>query len=450
MHRIEDSSKIELKNLHDIYNNFPVEHELGGNMRDLRDLYNRTANLEYWIQRVHHDLDGTDKSDVLKLIQHMEDRERAALTITRCITALLLVRRQVGKPFKDVSKDDIRIFLRWMDLEKHYKASTNEKFRQVLKLFYKVVYGEGEFYPEQVKFFPTKVGKEKRASPELDTREYLDEEEVIKLIQSACSLQKKAFVACLYESGARPEEFLRLTNSDFISDTNGVVLILRGKTGERRVRIIAYAKLFLQWLDVHPLEHMPNYSIWISESTNFKNKPLGLRGAEKIIENLMPRILPRKHARLYILRHSRATHLANHLTESQLCEHFGWVQGSRVVRRYIHLTGRDVDRVLISLSNSGNASQTIEEFKIKPVKCTRCKEDIPPGNTFCGKCSLPTNLSKQYLKEVEIEEKNRMLESKIDTLERNMDEKLGKIMELIQRNPKLAWIKPDVLLKHIK
>jgi len=413
----------------------------------MRDLYNRKAKLEYWIHRANSDLHGTDKADVLKFIEYMQDREKAALTIIRNITALISLRKQLNKPFRVATKDDIRGILKWMDEEKHYKASTNEKFRQVLKLFYKVAYGNGESYPEQVKFFPVKVGREKHArSPELDTREYLDEDEVIKLIESAPTLQKKALLACIYESTARPEEILRITNHDFLLDSNGVVLILRGKTGERRVRIIAYAKLFQQWIDVHPLKHLNNYCVWISESTNYKNKPLGLRGAEKAIEVLMRKVLPAKHARLYILRHSRATHLANHFTESQLCQHFGWVQGSRVVRRYIHLTGKDIDRVLISLNNSGNASQSVEEYKIKPTRCTRCNEDVPPGNTFCGKCSLPVNLSEQYMKEIDLEEKNRLLELKIDALENNMNEKLCKLMLMIQQNPNLASIKPEVLI----
>jgi hypothetical protein len=39
----------------------------------------------------------------------------------------------------------------------------------------------------------------------------------------------------MYESGARPEEFLTLSNKDILIDTKGAILILRGKTGERRV-----------------------------------------------------------------------------------------------------------------------------------------------------------------------------------------------------------------------
>jgi len=94
----------------------------------MRDLYNRKARLEYWIQRANTDLSGTDKTDVLKFIESLQDREKAALTIIRNITALISLRKQLGKPFRNSTKDDIRSILKWMDEEKHYKASTNEKF----------------------------------------------------------------------------------------------------------------------------------------------------------------------------------------------------------------------------------------------------------------------------------------------------------------------------------
>jgi integrase/recombinase XerD len=167
----------------------------------------------------------------------MQDKERSILWIVRCITVLIPVRKQLGKPFRESTKDDMRSILKWME-EKGYRASTNEKFRQVLKLFYKVVYGNNEFYPEQIKWFSSKVGKEKVGKEtNMDMAEYLEEEEIQKLIENAPTPQNRAFLACLYESGARPEEFLRLTNLDIRLDSKGAVLLLRGKTGERRVRI---------------------------------------------------------------------------------------------------------------------------------------------------------------------------------------------------------------------
>jgi hypothetical protein len=52
----------------------------------------------------------------------------------------------------------------------------------------------------------------------------------------------------MYKSGARPEEFLQLTNLDTKLDSKGAVFIMRGKKSERRVRIISFVKLLQQWL----------------------------------------------------------------------------------------------------------------------------------------------------------------------------------------------------------
>ena len=236
----------------------------------MRDLYHRQNRLAYWLKRIDTDLEEPDRTDVLNLVEKMQDRERAILWIIRCITALLLIREQLGKPFRNVTKDDIRSILKWMD-QKGYKSSTNEKFRQILKLFYKTVYGNGEYYPEEVKWFSVKVGKEKTGKDtSMDLAEYLEEDEVQRLIESAPTIQKKAFLGVMYESGARPEEFLRLTNTDIRIDSKGAILMLRGKTGERRVRIISFSRLFQEWLEIHLLQDHHHYPIWISESNEFQ------------------------------------------------------------------------------------------------------------------------------------------------------------------------------------
>jgi hypothetical protein len=51
----------------------------------------------------------------------MQDKESSILWIIRCITALLLMRRQLGKSFKDANKEDTRLLLKWMD-DKNYKG----------------------------------------------------------------------------------------------------------------------------------------------------------------------------------------------------------------------------------------------------------------------------------------------------------------------------------------
>ncbi|HSF50413.1 MAG TPA: site-specific integrase [Nitrososphaeraceae archaeon] len=426
---------------------FKIQQEQYGYNKDtMRDLYHRKDRLKYWMNRIHSDLEEPDRSDVLQLVENMQERERAILWIIRCITALLSMRKQLAKPFREVSKSDIKDLLLWMD-EKGYKASTHEKYRQLLKLFYKTIYGNNEYYPDCVKWFSVKVGNEKASKdPTMNMAEYLEEIEIQKLIEAAPTLQKKAFLACMYESGARPEEFLRLSNLDCKIDTHGAILILRGKTGERRVRTISFAKTLQQWLEVHPLKnHQKQFPLWISDATNFKNQPLGLRGAQKIIEEAMSKAnLVNKHSRLYILRHSRASVLATYFTEAQLCTFFGWVQGSQVVKRYIHMSGKDLDNTLISISEGKQAIKQ-DEYLLKTKKCNRCTETISPTQQFCGRCGLSITLIDQYTKEMDIERENRELKQQIQIVKEEMNDKFNKIISMIQKNPLLANIKPDKL-----
>ena len=70
----------------------------------MRDLYNRRKRLADWIKRVNEDVDEPDRTDILKLIEHMQDKERAILWIVRCITALITLRTPLGKPFRKATK----------------------------------------------------------------------------------------------------------------------------------------------------------------------------------------------------------------------------------------------------------------------------------------------------------------------------------------------------------
>ena len=438
-----DNNKIQ--NRGNIYNRSNLLED-----NQMRDLYNRKKKLEYWMAKIYSVLDRDDKKDVLKFVETMQEKDQSILTITRCISIIIQIRKQIDKPLFEVGKDDIKAIFQWMD-NKRYKVETLEKYRAVLKKFYKMVYGNNEYYPDCVKWFSVKVGKDKQSTERrLDIAEYLEEGEISILIENTPTLQKKAFLACLYESGSRPEEYLRLTNLDCRFDTNGAILILRGKTGERRVRIVSFAKLLQQWLEVHPLKLQKQYSLWISQATNYNNQPLGLRGAQKIIEEALSKAKLDKHKRLYLLRHSRATHLCKWFTEAQMCVFFGWTQGTKVVRRYIHLSGKDLDHTLISISEGIQVKKQYEnEYMLRITKCTRCTETLSPSQKFCGRCGLSTTLVEQYTQEMDLERQNRELKQQIEIIKEEMNHKFNQIISMIQQNPILAKIKPEVLTKKI-
>ena len=81
----------------------------------MQDLYNRKKKLNYWTERIHTDLDEHDKRDVLKFLEIMQEKDQSILTITRCISIVIQIRKQIDKPLSEVTKDDIKAIFRWMD-----------------------------------------------------------------------------------------------------------------------------------------------------------------------------------------------------------------------------------------------------------------------------------------------------------------------------------------------
>jgi integrase len=290
----------------------------------------------------------------------------------------------LGKEFSKATKADIKMIIKEID-DRGYSPSTVAKFRQVLKYFYKVVYGNNEYYPKQVAWIKN-ISKDKRMEKSnLSYDDFLTEEEVKLLIDTADTIQKKAFISVAYETGARPEELLNIRLKDILFDRLGAKIIVRGKTGERIVRVVVYVALLKEWLNIHPYKHDKDSYLWLSEATNHRFKPIGLRSAEKMFERVMEKAKIGKRSRLYILRHSRATHLANKLTEAQLCTYFGWRLGTRVVQKYIHLAGVNIDNAIAEVSG---LEEHKEEPKLKAKRCRRCNEVLSPNNNFCIKCGL--------------------------------------------------------------
>ena len=81
----------------------------------MRDLYNRKTSLDYWIERIHKDLDVTDKKDVLKFVGIIQEKDQSILTIIRGITAIFQIRKQLQKSYYVVTKGDIKLLFNWMD-----------------------------------------------------------------------------------------------------------------------------------------------------------------------------------------------------------------------------------------------------------------------------------------------------------------------------------------------
>jgi hypothetical protein len=124
-----------------------------------------------------------------------------------------------------------------------------------------------------------------------------------------------------------------------------------------------------------------------------------------------------------------------------MCVFFGWQHGTKVVRRYIHLSGKDLDNTLLSISEEGKQVTKQHEYQLKTIKCNRCTETLSPTQQFCGRCGLTTTLAEQYTKELDLERENKELK----IIEEKQKEKEFEIQIMKQQIQMLTESQKEIL-----
>ena len=92
-------------------------------------------------------------------------------------------------------------------------------------------------------------------------------------------------------------------------------------------------------------------------------------------------------------------------------------------------------------------------MKAKPIvsNCPRCELVNAIENKYCSKCSYPLKPEAydeiKGLEEKRIETLEQKYENDMKTLRNDMNNQLSEIMLMIQQNPKLSYVKPEILEK---
>ncbi|MFE3845443.1 tyrosine-type recombinase/integrase [Thermoplasmatota archaeon] len=247
-----------------------------------------------------------------------------------------------------------------------------------------MVFGKYE-YPEEVKWI-TPGGKSRRKHL---PKELFTVEEIKTLANNTENLRDRCLVMMLYETGCRIGELQDIRIKDIDFDKYGALVTVYGKTGARRIRIIASAPSISNWLQEHPDRINKNMHLFCGIWTN-RGGRMQYRYINKLLRKVGKKAEIDKPMNPHHFRHSRATELAKKLTEAQLCQYMGWTIGSKEARTYVHLSGRDIDKAILSLH--GFTHEETEEDKFKVIKCPRCGIKNDPGSKFCSSCSLGLDL----------------------------------------------------------
>ena len=86
--------------------------------------------------------------------------------------------------------------------------------------------------------------------------------------------------------------------------------MVNGKTGMRRVRIVASAPALTQWLANHSSKEDLKQSLWVGLWTKNYGKPLDYDAVRINLGKIAKRAKIKKRICPHLFRHSRASHLA--------------------------------------------------------------------------------------------------------------------------------------------
>ncbi|MEM2883692.1 MAG: site-specific integrase [Nitrososphaerales archaeon] len=348
---------------------------------DKIDIHGFDVRLERAEKKLHNPLSARNVELVKEFEKSLFSEGLSAVRVEKYVNTLGKLGEMLGKDFDRVSKKDIEDIV-YMIERSAYSPWTKHDYKVALKKFYKWLKGRNEEYPEEVKWIKTTLKEKDLLLPD----QLFTEEEVLKLVEAADNPRDKALIISLYESGARIGELGSLKIKDVVFEQSFARLMLRGKTGSRRVIVIAAAPYLATWIQNHPLKSNPESPLWVNIGTVNRYKAMSYPALAKILKVAAARAGLNKKIHPHKLRHSRATFLASKLTEAQMSQTFGWKQGSNMPSIYVHLSGRDLDDAILGVY--GLKSIKDDKPKITPRICPRCGASNQYDAKFCLRCGL--------------------------------------------------------------
>jgi len=378
---------------------------------------------------------------IRKYVAERQANELRPRTLDLDLVVLKRLNQSIGKPFKEVTKDDMIKFCNEMAKE-GLKRGSIHTYKRKIKVFYNWLYGlDYKEYPDCVKWMRpnnprgnTKSGgKELAIKPE----DLLTQEDVKNMINACNHPRDQALISLLYESACRAEEVVGLKVGSIVFDKFGAKVTLEGSTGARIIRLVDSVPYLQTWQNVHPYRNNPKAPLWCKIRKGLGKSSIQYHNVRKLVVNLGKQVGIKKPCTPHKLRHARLTELAKHLPEQKLKVYAGWTPASRMTGTYIHLSGKDLDDDILQLHGLApkEPEKTFGKGPLRPKPCLRCSRPNSSTALYCQFCGMifdeklaleqmtqEVNVEELKGKLKEVEKKLRKKDQRLKRLEKTVDE----------------------------
>jgi integrase/recombinase XerD len=275
------------------------------------------------------------------------------------------------------------------------------------------------------------------------------------------------------DTSARPSEILKLRvreiNFKFAGDKAYAEISLNGKTGSRTVPLFSSIPFVKDWLDNHPQPGNSNAYLIPSKNRAAFCRKMGGVSLNRIYNRYKTKTFPsllsdenvpvedknkiqqllKKPWNPYIRRHSGLTEKSRMIREHPLRQYAGWSMRSQMHLKYIHYFGNEAcDNILEACGVVTKDKAQLDTLRYK--QCPNCNEPNKPASRFCAKCTMVLTYdayTETVAKEKQRESEVQDLKDRYEHDMKSVREQMNQIMVMVQRNPKLANIKPEALVR---
>lgn len=354
-----------------------------------RSFYGSNISSEYKHRAFHKDknISKRNKEEVDRFINHKIAksgiRERRVSKYYSSFRRILIL---AGKDcdLKKAEEDDIDKVLRSIN-ESSLSNETKCDFRKYIKAYLR--FREGGELPKWAREIKSRIGEMKVLLPE----DIPDTNEIEKLISACNNERDRCLIKLVSEAGLRAGELgsLQIKHFKFLDVGCQITVPTTDitKTGGRQILVVESEAYIKSWMNAHRWRNKPESTMWVLiEQNNGKMTPMSYDGMRRMLYNkaVNAKLDPSKF-NLHNFRHYAATEKAKWMTDQQMMEYFGW-RKSDMVRRYTHLSGRDMNAAILNHYGMNK----LEEVE-KPI-CPRCGLQNIHGARFCSRCMVPLDL----------------------------------------------------------
>jgi integrase len=303
------------------------------------------------------------------------------------ITSSLVTWRRFIGPFDTVDIANIHGGIRalksaktWKD--KPYAPNTISDMVGVLRFFYQWMIKKG--LSKIILDDLNEIKDPKRPGTIRKSSDLLTKEELEALIRACRRDVDRALIYTAYEGALRPGEVCQLKWQDLVFDDDGVRMNVEFKTRKPRyIRLVMSKEHLARWRANYPGDPTGEAPVFLSRFGH----PFTHSTFTKQLRNIGVRAGIQKKLTPHLLRHCRVTDMISSGAKESIVSLMCWGSvGSQMMKKYLHLSGVQVDEEIARLYGIRPAGRPNKGEEFKPRQCPSCGEVSSPTTRFCGTC----------------------------------------------------------------